>query len=67
MSNATDLNLRTSNPTHSWKLILQQEVVGFIIKAPLADSQICTIAFDLKENISLKCQSKELELTMNFM
>lgn len=49
MKYTTHLNLRTSDPAHGWKLILQQEVVGFIIKAPLADGQICTIAFDLKE------------------
>lgn len=31
------LNLWSSNPTDSWQLILQQKVVGFIIKAPLTD------------------------------
>lgn len=43
------LNLRPSDPAHSRQLILQQKVVGFIIKAPLADGQICADTFDLKE------------------
>lgn len=42
------LNLRPSNPTHSRQVILQQKMVGFIIKAPLADGQVSPITFDLK-------------------
>lgn len=49
MSVATHLNLRPSDPAHSRKLILQQEMVSFVIKAPLADCQISTIGFDLKQ------------------
>lgn len=47
--NISHLDLWPSDPAHSWQLVLQQKVVGFIIKAPLADGQVCTIAFDLRE------------------
>lgn len=43
------LDLRTSNPAHGWQLILQQKVICFIVKAPLTNGQVSTIAFDLKE------------------
>lgn len=49
MTNVLYLNLRPTNPAHGWQFILQQKVVGFIIKAPLADRQISAIAFDLKD------------------
>lgn len=43
------LDLRPSDPADGWQLVLKQKVVGFIIKAPLADGQVGAIAFDLKE------------------
>lgn len=49
MTNISHLDLRPSDPAHGRQLVLQQKVVGFIIKAPLADGQVSTIAFDLKE------------------
>lgn len=42
------LDLRPSNPANGRQLILQQQVVCLIIKAPLADGQVSTGAFDLQ-------------------
>lgn len=49
MRNIAHLDLRPADPAHGWQVVLQQKVVGFIVKAPLANGQGGTIAFDLKE------------------
>lgn len=41
-------NLRPTNPAHGRQLVLQQKVVRFVIKAPLADGQVSASAFNLK-------------------
>lgn len=61
MINISHLDLRPSDPAHGRQFVLQQKVVGFIIKAPLADGQVSTIAFDLKRitfKIYHMCQCK---------
>lgn len=39
---------RSTNPTNSRQLVLEQQVVCLIIKTPLANSKVCTSVFYLK-------------------
>merc|ERR1719502_2150919 len=32
--------LHTTTPSHSWKISLQQQVIGLIVKAPLTDYKV---------------------------
>lgn len=39
---------RSTNPTHSRQLVLEQQVICLIIKTPLANGKVCTSVFYLK-------------------
>mmetsp|Transcript_21367 Transcript_21367/g.34167 ORF Transcript_21367/g.34167 Transcript_21367/m.34167 type:complete len:285 (+) Transcript_21367:206-1060(+) len=41
------LQLHSANPPHSWKFRLVEQMVGLIIKAPLADHQVATGGLDV--------------------
>ena len=36
------LDFRTADPTHGRKLLVQEQVIRLVIKAPLTDDEICT-------------------------
>lgn len=44
---------RSTNPTNSRQLVLEQQVVCLIIKTPLANSKVCTSVFYLKSTHNL--------------
>mmetsp|Transcript_6616 Transcript_6616/g.16680 ORF Transcript_6616/g.16680 Transcript_6616/m.16680 type:complete len:391 (+) Transcript_6616:475-1647(+) len=46
-SNGNQLHFDTTHPTDGRKLILQQKMVGLIIKAPLTDDEVGTALLDL--------------------
>jgi hypothetical protein len=37
-----ELNLHAAHPADGWQVVVVQQVVGFILKAPLADHQVST-------------------------
>lgn len=52
---------RSTNPTNSRQLILEQQVICLIIKTPLANGKVCTCVFYLKATqiINLQIRTKK--------
>ena len=44
-------NLHSNDPAHNVEVILEEEVIGFVIKAPLLDDQTGTAVFHLSHYI----------------
>lgn len=46
-----EFNIDTTDPSNGIKLVLEQEMVGFIVKAPLAEDDISTTILDLLNHL----------------
>ncbi|KAI6768986.1 hypothetical protein HG531_010090 [Fusarium graminearum] len=50
-SNSNQLNLRPTDPSNSWQLVLEEEMVGLVVETPLADGQVSTCILDLLNHL----------------
>ena len=50
--NCNELHFDAANPTNGRQFVLQEQVIGFVIKAPLANSKRGTAVFALLDHLA---------------
>lgn len=60
----TDLDLGPSNPAYGRQLLLQQQMVGLVVKAPLTDDKVSSCVLHLTQENSVKHQCHQETLTI---